>query len=283
MTTKVSTNLQRSVCLCVIDGLLLGLFMVSVGVFGTLLYSPASPVYGMIEGDFTRGALMGLAMGVTAIVLIYSPWGGLTGAHMNPAVTLAFLRLGRIRLALALGYIASQFVFGLLGVVVIGMVIGDAFTQAPVEYASTVPGRWGVVAAFGAELIMTLCLMLSLLFVSNTKRLAAYTPVFAGAMIFVYITFEAPVSGMSVNPARTLASAIPSGRYTSLWVYFTAPALGMLSAAELFARISRVHCCKLNHLRREVCIHCGCDGPIDFDAHTDVPDALARVPETMNE
>ena len=278
-------SLRRSVTLCVIDGVLLGLFMASVGVFSGLLYSPASPVYGVIPGDFTRGALMGLAMGGTAIGLIYSPWGGMTGAHMNPAVTLAFLRLGRVRPAHALGYIASQFLFGLLGVVLIGMLIGDAFSGAPVEYAPTVPGRWGALAAFGAELAMTLCLMLTLLYVSSTKRLAAYTPVFAGAMIFVYITFEAPVSGMSINPARTLASALPSGRYTALWVYFTAPPLGMLAAAEVFARLSRlprVHCCKLNHLRREVCVHCGCDGPIDFDAHTDERPASARVTETID-
>ncbi|MBA4120166.1 MAG: hypothetical protein C0513_05630 [Isosphaera sp.] len=270
MSSGATPSVRARLVLCVIDGALLGLFMSSVGVFAALMYAPESPVLRLFPGELARRALMGLAMGLTAIGLIYSPLGGRSGAHMNPAVTIAYVRLGRIRPALAAGYIAGQLALGTLGVVAIGLVVGPWFTDAPVRYAPTVPGKFGVAAAFAAELAMTFTLMLILLIVSNTKRLAAYTPVFAGLMVFLYITIEAPVSGMSINPARTLASAIASGEFSAIWVYLTAPVLGMLAAAELYTRLPRlpaVHCCKLNHLRHEACVHCGCDGPIDFGAH----------------
>src|SRR5713226_9052868 len=74
----------------------LGLFMVSACVFATLLESPGSPARRAIPSDFLRRALMGLAMGLTAVGIIYSPWGQRSGAHINPAVTFTFLRLRKI-------------------------------------------------------------------------------------------------------------------------------------------------------------------------------------------
>lgn len=257
-----------------IDGALLGLFMIAVGVFSSALYAPDSPLHDFIPGALARNAVMGLGMGLTAFALITSPWGGRSGAHMNPAVTLAFLRLGRIRARHAAGYIAAQFLLGWLATVFIGYVVGPWFTGDPVRFAATMPGAWGAPAAFIAEFAMTFAMMMTILTVTNTKRFARYTVGFAGLLLFLYITFEAPVSGMSINPARTLASAIPSGEHRAIWLYFTAPIAGGLLAAEVFARGScfpAAHCCKLNHQRREHCIHCRGDGPIDFDAHKNNP------------
>src|SRR5262245_16438024 len=75
----------------------LGIFMISAGLFTTLIEYPGSPLNHMIASRFVRRGLIGLAMGVTAIVLIYSPWGQQSGAHYNPAVTLTFFRLGKVR------------------------------------------------------------------------------------------------------------------------------------------------------------------------------------------
>jgi aquaporin Z len=112
-----------------------------------------------------------------------------------------------------------------------------------------------------AELLISFGLMLTLLTVSNTGRLAPFTPFFAGGLVAAYIMVEAPLSGMSMNPARTLGSAIPSGAWTWLAIYFTAPPLGMLLAAEVYPRLKgtgAVICAKLHHQNRERCIfRCG--------------------------
>src|SRR5689334_18283210 len=81
-----------------IEAWALGTFMVSAGLVATALGSPRSPISGAIPSPLLRSALAGIAMGLTAIALIHSPWGKRSGAHMNPAVTLTFLRLGRVRI-----------------------------------------------------------------------------------------------------------------------------------------------------------------------------------------
>ncbi len=260
--------------LWLMDGALLGVFMLAVAVCVGLIESHHSPLRPFLPSSLARNALTGVAMGLTLIGLVYSPWGARSGAHLNPAFTLAFLRLGKIGPADALGYIGAQFVLGLAGCVLGAAVMGALFTEPPVAYAPTVPGPWGVWPALGAEFAMTFVLMGAALFASNSPRLARVTGLIAAALLAAYITFESPVSGTSLNPARTLASAIPAGRFDGLWLYLTAPVLGMLAAAELFRNLRAlpaVHCCKLNHSRTEPCVFCGCDGPIDFDAHKDDP------------
>lgn len=92
---------------CLMEAALLALFMVSAAAFTILLEHPRSPLHDPSAPAIGRRALGGLAMGVTAVALIYSRWGMRSGAHMNPAVTLAFLRLGKIAPAHAAGYIAA--------------------------------------------------------------------------------------------------------------------------------------------------------------------------------
>src|SRR5713101_2658420 len=99
-----------------IEAWALGMFMVSAGVSTLLLESPASSLHTAIPDAFLRRLLIGAAMGLTAIALIYSPWGRRSGAHMNPAVTLSFLRLGKIAPSDAVFYIFAQFIGGTLGV-----------------------------------------------------------------------------------------------------------------------------------------------------------------------
>ncbi len=109
------------------EAALLGLFMVSAGLFGTLFEYPRSPVRQAIADPFVRRVLMGLAMGLTAIGLIYSRWGKQSGAHFNPAVTWTFWRLGKVRFWDALFYTLAQFAGGLFGVVLVGGMLGETF------------------------------------------------------------------------------------------------------------------------------------------------------------
>lgn len=243
-----------------IEAWALGTFMVSAALFTALLEYPGSPVHQFIPNGAARRALIGLAMGLTAIALIYSPWGQRSGAHMNPATTLTFLRLGKVMPWDAVFYIAAQFVGGVSGVLFAKLLLGSIIAHPSVSYVTTVPGPAGVGVAFIAEGAIACGMMLMVLFVTNTPKLACFTGLFAGALVFLYITFEAPLSGMSINPARTVASALPSGIWTCGWIYFTAPMLGMLLAAQVYGAITNSKprsCPKLHHGTTQRCIFCG--------------------------
>jgi aquaporin Z len=239
----------------------LGLFMIAACAFGTLLEYPASPVRQAITDPVLRRFLMGLAMGLTAVSIIYSPWGKQSGAHLNPAVTLTFFRLGKMARWDAFFYIVAQFVGGLAGVLLAATVLGSALAEPPVRYVVTTPGTGGLGVAFLAEVSITFILMSVILSVTNTPRLARFTGLFAGALVATYITLEAPLSGMSMNPARTFGSAVPAQLWTMLWIYFIAPPLGMLLAAEVYLRrhgVQQVICAKLHHQNTKRCIFTRC-------------------------
>ncbi|MEJ0039245.1 MAG: aquaporin [Gammaproteobacteria bacterium] len=243
-----------------IEGGALGVFMVSAGAFATLFEYPASPVHAAITDPDVRRALIGVAMGLTAIALIYSPWGQRSGAHMNPAVTLTFLRLGKIHRRDAVFFVVAQFVGGTLGVLLVAGALGPAFTHTPVNYAATVPGSGGPWIAFVAEALISLMLIFAVLVASSTPRIARFTGVIAGGLVAAYITFEAPFSGMSMNPARSFASAAPALMWQGFWIYVIAPVLGMLAGAQLFLLVRgrhRLACAKLIHPDNQRCIHCG--------------------------
>ena len=233
----------------------LGLFMISACAFGALLEYPGSPARQAIADPFLRRVLMGAAMGLTAIAIIFSPWGKQSGAHLNPSVTLTFFRLGKVRAWDAMFYIGAQFAGGIAGVGLAATFLRQNLTHPAVNYVATLPGPSGAGLAFLAEVVIAFLLMTVVLAVSNTPRLARFTGIFAGLLVATYITFEAPISGMSLNPARTFASAVVGQIWTGLWIYFIAPPLGMLLAGEAYRR--PVGCAKLHHQNNRRCIHCG--------------------------
>jgi aquaporin Z len=241
------------------EGLGLGLFMIAAGLVATALDSPRSPLHVLIENGDARRVLGGIAMGLTAIGLIYSPWGKRSGAHMNPAVTLGFLRLGKIRPRDAAFYILAQFTGGLVGVVLVLGLLGESFAMAPVSYAATMPGARGVAVAFLAELAISFFMLFVILRVAAHPRHSQRAGLVAGLLVALYICIEAPLSGMSMNPARSFASAAPGALWNHLWIYFVAPPLGMwLAAEEHRARGSQATpCAKLVHDPHVPCIHCG--------------------------
>jgi len=241
---------------------LLGIFMLSACLFSVLLFYPESPVAALIPDPSLRRVLMGVAMGSTAVALNYSPWGKQSGAHYNPAVTLAFTRLGKIAPGDALGYVGAQFLGAVLGVCAAVILVRSMLAHGDVHYAVTRPGAYGVLAAFAAETMISFILMSVVLTSLKRASLARHTGLFAGLLVATFISVEAPISGMSMNPARTLGSGFWAGDWTALWVYFTAPPLGMLAAAELYLRRQRtpVFCAKLHHQNHKRCIFCEYQG-----------------------
>ena len=244
-----------------IEAAALGVFMLSACVFAVLLEHPMSPLHQSLEDSaFPRRILMGIAMGLTALGIISSPWGRRSGAHMNPSVTLAFFSLGKISLWDALFYVAFQFAGGIAGMAVANALIGPPLQHSAVNYVVTGPGPQGPAIAFAAEFAISLVLMITVLIVSNSHSLSRLTPAFAATLVAAFITFEAPLSGMSMNPARTFGSAFQANEWTALWVYFTAPVAGMLFAATLYRARRGAHsvfCAKLHRCDGKRCIfHC---------------------------
>jgi aquaporin Z len=230
----------------------LGLFMVAACVVTVLLEHPMSALNQTLESVLARHALSGLAMGATAVAIFTSPLGQRSGAHLNPSFTLNYYMLGKISRWDAVFYVAAQFVGGMAGVAVASLLVGSPLGHAAVRYAATAPGPHGVGIAFTGEATIACVLMLTVLAASNSRRWSRATPYLAGVLIATYITFEAPLSGMSMNPARTFGSAVAANVWTALWVYFTAPLLGMFVAARIYC--GRIYCAKLHHHNNKRCI-----------------------------
>jgi len=243
------------------EGAGLGFFMVSACVFTALLWYPGSPIGQLIPDPLVRRVFTGMAMGLTLIAIVYSPWGKQSGAHLNPVVTLIFFRLGKIEGWDATLYAVAQFAGGLVGVLISAALLGGIISHPSVDYAATLPGSGGAWLAFVAEFVITFIQMTMILNVTNNRALARFTGLIAGVFVATYIALESPLSGMSMNPARTLGSAIPSHHSMGLWIYFTAPPLGMLLAAETYVKMkgsAGVICAKLHHDNDKRCIfHCG--------------------------
>lgn len=243
----------------VIEAAALGCFMLAACAFATLLEHPASPLHRAIPIAWHRRVLLGLAMGATAVGIIYSPWGMRSGAHINPSTTLMFYRLGKMAPVDAAFYVVAQFLGAIVGVLVAILALGMRVMDPSVHYVVTEPGAAGVAAALLAEVVIAAILMTVVLATAGSRTLGRYTGLFVGALVMLYITVEAPISGMSMNPARSFAPALVARDWHALWIYFVAPPVGMLIAAQLhLARrgAAGVPCAKMHHWNTQRCIHC---------------------------
>jgi aquaporin Z len=240
-----------------------GIYLFSACAFATLLWHPASPLQRYVSSDTVRRTLMGSAMGAIVIAIVLSPWGKQSGAHFNPAVTLTFYRLGKVTWWDAAFYWSAQFLGTVAGVALACFALHGSPGHEAVHYAATIPCNYGDAIAFVAELAISFVLMYAILVASNHKELAPYTRYIAAFLIASYIAFESSLSGMSTNPARTFGPAFYGSYWHALWIYFSAPPLGMLAAGEVFllARAGkRPFCAKLDHQNDKRCIFCHC-GP----------------------
>jgi aquaporin Z len=233
------------------------MFMFCVCAFATVLHHPASPVRHAIASVLMRRAIMGLAVGTTVVAIILTPWGKQSGGHFNPAITFTFFRLGNVAPWDTLFYIVGQFCGAIFGVVIAAFLLRGTPADPAVRYAATMPGPYGTSIAFIAEMVLSAVLMFTILVVSSRGKVARYTPYFVGMLYAIFITFESPLSGMSMNPARSFGPAVNGCYWHALWVYFVAPTLGMLIAAEGFLRARRgapSFCAKLHHANNKRCI-----------------------------
>lgn len=137
------------------------------------------------------------------------------------------------------------------------MFANNLLAHPAVNYVATLPGSSGTWAAFVGEAAISFLLFFIELIVSNQPKIARFTGLCAGCCVALFIIFESPISGMSMNPARTFASAFLPHLYTSLWIYFSAPLLAMFLAAEMYPLLcGRVACAKYRYQNNYRCIFC---------------------------
>jgi aquaporin Z len=220
------------------EGLGLGIFMISACLFSSLLEANDSSLHKAIPDAFVRNLLIGVLMGATALFIFYSPFTSPSGSQINPAVTLSFLRLGKMCPWDAVFYIIFQFIGGTLAVYIMQYFLGESLTNLPVNFAVTIPGRSGEVPALITEFIIAFITMTMVLFTSAHPTLKKYTRIFAACLVTCWVIIAGPISGFGMNPARSFASALPSNTWTAFWIYLIIPIAGMIAATELFFGIN---------------------------------------------
>jgi aquaporin NIP len=168
-----------------------------------------------------------LSFGLVVLALIYTT-GEISGAHLNPAVTIAFWAAGRFSHALLPGYVMSQ----LAGAICASSSV-RALLPTHQTLGATLPAGTAM-QSFIFEIILTWFLMWVILSVSTGSKEKGFTAGIAvGSVVGLEALFAGPISGASMNPARSLAPAIVSGTFEGLWVYVSAPILGALLAVPL--------------------------------------------------
>jgi aquaporin Z len=234
----------------------LGALMLCTCIWGTLTYGDESPLSSLGLSAVSNSILMGTAVGVTTYIIIRSPFGRRSGAHMNPLVTLTFLWLRRIHRWDAAWYTVAHFIGAIAGVLAARQILGMRLSAPSVQYMVTVPGKHGNGITFVSEFLLSGVLMATILYSSNHRRLARFTPTLVAVLTILFFVLSPSKSGFSVNPARTLSSAVFAGTWQGVWIYFVAPCLGMLSAAAVYIKtvgLNRVYCAKVFHDTRSVC------------------------------
>lgn len=214
-------------------------FLIFVGLSAVVFdFGKGLPPSSLIPDISLRRLITGLIFAGSGSLVAISPPGKLSGAHINPSVSLAFWAHGKMQHRDLIGYILAQFIGAILGESLLVLVWGN-FARS-VNNGMTLPGAgYPLWLVFLAEVALTCLLVLGIfIFVSN-HRLMRWTPLMNWLLVATMVWLESPISGTSLNPARSFAPALFSWLWTAQWLYFVAPPLGGLLAVGLF-RLFRV-------------------------------------------
>lgn len=202
----------------------------AVGTFFLVLIGPGAVMVNAYSGGALGHVGVALSFAFVVTAMIYT-LGHISGAHINPAVTVAFASAGRLPRRDVLPYVAAQCAGAVLASVLARMALGPVGGLGATRPAPTLP----VVAAFGVEWVMSFGLMLVVMAVATDERVASG---FAGIAVGLTVGFEAmaggPLTGASMNPARSLGPALAGGGWVAHWIYWLAPLTAMLAAVWLY-------------------------------------------------
>ncbi|MSM38597.1 MAG: hypothetical protein GJT30_03095 [Geobacter sp.] len=187
-------------------------------------FGQGSPIIQLIPGNGWRRLITGFLFGSTGALIALSPLGKESGAHINPVVTLAFWLMGKLKTRHAVGYILAQLLGAVLGAVPL-LAWGEMGRS--VSFGATLPGSgYGAGWALVGEAITTFALIVGLFFFLRHHRLRPFTPALFPFLYAFMVFAEAPISGTSTNPARSLGPVVISGVWHDWWIYWVGPLLG---------------------------------------------------------
>ena len=201
------------------------------------MFGDGSPAAAWIPNIKVRQSLTGFLFGSTGALIALSTVGRVSGAHINPAVTLAFWIARKIESRTALGYVLAQLAGGVAGS--IPLQAWGAMGRS-VMFGATTPGTgYTVGAALGGEIITTFALVATLCVFLAFRGLRRFTPFAMPPLFAIMIPLEADMSGTSVNPARSFGPSVVSGQWTGWWIYWAGPVLGAIAAMALLSLLAR--------------------------------------------
>ncbi|HKF41646.1 MAG TPA: aquaporin [Thermoanaerobaculia bacterium] len=220
-------------------------------VFGGLsavifMFGTGSPAGKLVPSVGLRRVITGFLFGSVGCAITLSPIGKVSGAHINPSVTLGFLLAGKLTPRAALGYTIAQLVGAVLGS--LPLLLWGPMGRS-VDFGATVPGDgYSTAAALAGEVITTFGLVAALCVFLGFRNLRRFTPFMIPFLFAVMVGLEAGVSGTSTNPARTLGPAVISGRWEGWWIYWAGPLLGTLAGILVLSFLAvRIEVAKLYH------------------------------------
>jgi aquaporin Z len=209
----------------------------SLGTFALVFAGTGAIVIDHASGGTISHAGIALTFGLIVMAMIYT-FGDVSGAHLNPAVSIAFAAAGRFPWRAVPGYAGAQ----LAGAFAASALLRLLFPADPTLGATLPAGPPG--QSFVLEVVLTFLLMLTILSVSTGAKEKGITAgVAIGGVIALEAMFAGPICGASMNPARSLAPAVVSGQLAHLWLYLAAPVLGALLAIPACIGVREPGCC----------------------------------------
>jgi aquaporin NIP len=209
----------------------------ALGTFALVFAGTGAIVINQVSGGVIGHAGIALTFGLIVLAMIHT-FGDVSGAHLNPAVTLGFAAARRFPLREVPGYLAAQTCGAFAASGLLRVLFPDNATLG-----ATLPAG-AASQSFILEAVLTAILMLTILSVSTGAKEKGITAGLAiGAVIGLEAMFAGPICGASMNPARSLAPALVSGHLEHLWIYLTAPVLGALIAVPLCCGVRDGECC----------------------------------------
>ena len=204
-------------------------------------WGEGSVVAQWIPSELVRTILTGFLFGCVGCLVTLSPVGRISGAHLNPAVSLAFWLRGKMHTSALIGYIIAQMVGAVIGCLPLLLIWGEQGQS--IQYGITLPGSKGVAVAFISEVFATGALIFYLYIFIGSKNLRNYTPFGIPILYSILNVLVANFSGDSTNPARSFGPAVITGNFSHYWLYWVAPVIGMLLVSAYFRRkrVNRVY------------------------------------------